>query len=183
MGEAALWLSHGPSPHALTLELTAAETSAACLGPAEISPYLKSPDQNIVWACHLGLVRRFRAEHGRLPERGEVYVGAPLGHWCVNQRNSYRRSLLVLLPEQVQALEALPGWWWVRTPTWQARLCQLKEYVALHGSVPMTKEIYQGVALGSWCSMQRRAYKAASAGLTRERIQALEAVPTWWWRK
>ena len=61
----------------------------------------------------LQLAEQFLAEHGRLPSAthaGEMYGGANLGNWCVQQRIKYRKGELD--KELAEGLGAIPGWSW-----------------------------------------------------------------------
>ncbi|MGI9585483.1 MAG: helicase associated domain-containing protein, partial [Acidimicrobiia bacterium] len=59
----------------------------------------------------LELLRQWVEEHGssHVPRR-TVYRGAKLRSWMDSQRQRYRDGTLT--QDQIDALEAIPGWWW-----------------------------------------------------------------------
>ena len=66
---------------------------------------------------------------------------------------------------------------------WPKKLDALKAFVAAHNRLPTPIETFDGVNVGTWCTTQRSAYKSCRslAPLTKEKIEALESVPGWWW--
>ena len=61
----------------------------------------------------------------------------------------------------------------------------LRDYVEEHGALPKTSQtghkiMFQGVDIGTWISTQRRRY--AEGKLPEDHVEALEAVPGWWWK-
>jgi len=61
----------------------------------------------------LALYRSWITETGspHVP-RGTEYQGVKLRGWLDSQRNRYQRG--TLSPEQIEALEAIEGWWWTK---------------------------------------------------------------------
>ena len=84
---------------------------------------------------------------------------------------------------RVAALEAVPGWAWVRPEAaWEENLAALRAYVGAHGRLP-PKAHPSG--LGIWVHSQRQARTAVGSCMraksTPARVAALEAVPGWTW--
>ena len=60
------------------------------------------------WDGMLAQVRRFVTENGRLPEPRAKDDERVLGLWCRSQRQRYGSPL----QQRMDALEAIPGWYW-----------------------------------------------------------------------
>jgi len=107
--------------------------------------------------------------------------GLKIGRWINDQRTAYRRGNLP--PEQVEALEALPGWIWDQLEArWDAAFEFLGTYVRETGMtrVPMAYRVNgDGFSLGQWLRNQRKAHK--NGKLSPRRTQKIEQLPGWVW--
>jgi hypothetical protein len=127
----------------------------------------------------LAKLAQFSSREGHARVLGtHVEDGFKLGVWVSNCRTR-RRSMLN--PEQVAALEAIPGW------TWQPLADVADEAIAKaiqfharegHARVPAL-HIEDGFRLGQWIAQHR--YKYRRGKLSQERVKALEAIPGWTW--
>lgn len=150
------------------------------------------------WEAWYTQVVEFVMREGRIP-RMTAGRHAPLlagervlAVWCDGQRQRWKGQGRQgpLSPNQVAALEAVPGWYWqqFRTEPWEERYTQVVEYVQLHGRFPRLSG--SGVSrrearLGHWCKAQRQRYKLhrGHAPMTPTQEAALEAIPGWYWEK
>jgi len=122
------------------------------------------------------------ARHGHLTTTDTTVVeGFALGRWITRLRADHRAGTLTR--EQVDTLQALPGWVW-GTPgeqPWRRGVGYLRAYAAEHGSAaPPLSVVVDTFPLGRWVAARRRDYHAGT--LTLERIHALEALPGWSWQ-
>ncbi|MEU6189654.1 Helicase associated domain protein [Nocardia sp. NPDC047038] len=129
-----------------------------------------------IWSQKYGLLEQFvaREGHARVPD-GHIEGGVRLGGWVREQR-AERTNLTA---ERKAKLEALPGWsWTLSQDVWDERYNLLKKYAARegHSRVPQS-HIEDGVALGSWVSVQRQKQDRLSPG----RRAKLENLPGWAW--
>lgn len=87
------------------------------------------------------------------------------------------------MPEQIAALQTVPGWEWGRTQTdrWAEGLSHLRSYVAEHGHVAVDVTVHEGFALGAWVARRRAHYRRGA--LDPARVAALEALPGWAWSR
>lgn len=132
------------------------------------------------WERTFALLEKYVAEHGtsRVPQ-GYVAEGVQLGAWLGTQRTKYVKGQLD--PERQRRLELLPKWTWTYSrDLWEERFSALEKFAARegHARVPQ-KHIEDGIALGSWVSIQRCDAKANV--ITPERRKRLEALPGWAW--
>jgi hypothetical protein len=75
-------------------------------------------DRQSQWWELLEAVKSFQRERGGLPStHSKDPAESRLGYWCVNQKRIYRgnrnpkRSKIT--PEKKEALEQIPGWFWL----------------------------------------------------------------------
>ncbi len=146
------------------------------------------------WQTKLAKVRAYVAALGALPPRSHP----SLGEWVSTQREAYKAwkagkpCKQMMDDERAAALEAVEGWprdeadynaadYTYYNAVWQAKLAELRAYVAALGALPPRSH----PSLGEWVSTQRKAYKAWKAGkpckhtMDDERAAALEAVEGW----
>ena len=119
----------------------------------------------------------------RLTETREWYAAnpgqhpkwrTPLGRWVSTRRSTYNRGQLAA--ERIADLEAIPGWQWEVTVSWDQRLTEIREWYANNpGQHPQWS-----TSLGQWVTKQRSSYDRGI--LKPERATALEATPGWQWR-
>jgi superfamily II DNA or RNA helicase len=125
----------------------------------------------------LELLRTFaeREGHARVPQR-HVEGAVPLGTWVATQRK--KRDDLD--PEQLSALEAIPGWTWDPFgDTFNHNINALRSFANREGHTYVPRgHIENGVHLGSWVIKQR--YKRDQ--LDAARRKKLESVPGWTWQ-
>lgn len=106
--------------------------------------------------------------------------GYRLGNWAAAQRAAYRRGRIG--PDEVQKLEAVPGWTWTRDEgVWSEGLRQLQSFIRTHGHarVPTIHWTHRGFWLGEWVNDVRMEYWRDS--LAALRAAQLEAMPGWSW--
>ncbi len=109
-----------------------------------------------------------------------------LGQWVVKQRQRYLGGKAAerygsLTPDQVERLEALPGWSWRPLDEGWVRMFALLERFAArenHIDIP-SLHTEGGVFLNNWVNIQRQAYRKGA--LSSYRIERLESMPEWTW--
>lgn len=126
----------------------------------------------------------FSAETGgaQIPTDFVCEDGFKLGQWMCGQRGAYREKRIT--PERKQKLEALPGWTWNRfDASWEEGYHYLSGYVVEYGDscVPQSYVSPDGFKLGTWVNTQRG--KHAKGELRSDRIERLESLPGWKWRR
>jgi superfamily II DNA or RNA helicase len=101
-------------------------------------------------------------------------TGFRVGGWVRSQR--HLRRINALTPEQVELLEALPGWTWdTKEESWHQHIGALTAFVASKGRLPLRGETEEAL----WLNQMRRSYREAV--LPPDRIATLEAIPGWSW--
>ena len=144
-------------------------------------------DLDAVWQTNYVLLRKFVDEHKKLPtDRNNEYHGVRLGNWISIQRKAKKgKGSYVMTPERKVALEDIPGWFWEadHDARWQTNYDLLQKHVDLFGFMPTNSNYeYEGVKLGNWISIQRKAKKGKGGHvMSPEREAALEAIPGWVW--
>lgn len=132
------------------------------------------------WLATAMRLRRFRAEHGRLPARG-ADVGAlerELGVWLNNQRSAHRRGCLD--DGRRRWLDAqLPEWRDARLASWLRRAHEVAAWTSERGRLPYERStVADSRRLGTWLQTQRRAL--AVGGLDAVRLDWLDLnLPGW----
>lgn len=135
------------------------------------------------WQLGFAALRRFVEVRGTADAGTRVIAGGTaVGAWVAEQRERYWSGQLT--PQQVAALEALPGWRWDAKGlrNFAKGMSGLRRYAAINdvGVIPLS--VTQGqFRLGVWVALQRAAH--SSGGLTAEQIDALEQVPGWSWKE
>ena len=121
-----------------------------------------------------------REGHARVKYDFVTSDGFKLGSWVRRQRTSYVNGRLTA--EQIEALEALPGWNWNTIAyRWDAKYECLRAYAAREGHtvVPARYKTADGAELDHWVATQRYEYRRNN--LPAERIKALEVLQGWCW--
>jgi hypothetical protein len=113
--------------------------------------------------------------NAKIPRRLK-YENYSLGEWCSTQRKSKNR----LNSERIKLLESLPQWSWdVIEDQWSEGFEYLKKYIEEYGHAKVPARLkYDGFELGTWVSNRRSNRNM----LDLEKIQKLEALPSWVWR-
>jgi hypothetical protein len=118
---------------------------------------------------------------GQLETFGDEKI--KLGMWVSSRRRDYVKNRLSR--DRINALEVLPGWVWDPLEfTYERSIAALRQFVDRegHARVPNRQvESFDGeeIRLGSWVGSRRGDY--AKGKLSKDRIDALEALPGWEW--
>jgi hypothetical protein len=136
--------------------------------------------RNETWEDALGVLRKIVERTGsvRIAE-SHVEEGLNAASWIGSRRIEYRKGKLS--EERIAQLELLPGWTWdPHSELWEQGFTSLSKYVALYGTsqVP-AKHVEDEFRLGSWVNTQRTKYR--SGKLAPDRVERLEALPSWAW--
>ena len=137
----------------------------------------------------------FYQQHGRLPRPQDSAAlpfaeeEAELGCWCQTQRKRKKGvgACSPLSPAHVEALEALPEWWWEADPAaeWEAKWQEVEGFARQHGRLPRSSGAgvpAEELRLGKWCAKQRlRQRGTLTPALSAEQEAALAATPHWDW--
>jgi hypothetical protein len=153
------------------------------------------------WNEWLKILHEYVKIHQQQPDQLTVWTHddgseRKLGKWVSNQRQSYKRNLLS--QAQINALETVPGWYWV-DPKYKKQLdtkkrsavrrCwddwykMLDEYVKINSVIPNFDTIWnqhgESWYLGTWVVRQRS--RKRQNLLAPECVAKLDAVPGWRW--
>ncbi|MDH4764097.1 Helicase associated domain protein [Pseudomonas sp. CBMAI 2609] len=113
------------------------------------------------WPHYYGLLRAFVADrgHARVARSYRTPGGHTLGAWCSRQRALHRLGRLA--PNRAEQLEAVGFEFDPREHAWERGYGALRSYLAETGSPSPAADVVtvDGVALGHWCSEQRKAYR------------------------
>ena len=77
----------------------------------------------------------------------------------------------------------IAGWQWgnKKDLTWEENYALLEDFVKENNKLPVIKDTYKGIKLGTWCFTQRQNYN--NDKLSDERIERLEEIASWQWGK
>jgi hypothetical protein len=136
--------------------------------------------RNETWEDALCLLRKIVERTGsvRIAE-SHVEEGLNTANWIGSRRIEYRKGKLS--QERISQLESLPGWTWdPHSELWEQGFASLSKYVEFHGTsqVPAT-HVEDEFRLGSWVNTQRTKHR--SGKLAPDRVERLEALPSWAW--
>jgi superfamily II DNA or RNA helicase len=140
------------------------------------------------WNKKYEKVKEFRIANDGFPrQRSKDKKEKTLGNWCYTQRSTKRGTAhgSKLTAEQIQKLEALPGWVWDPDEKWNKKYEKVKEFRIANDRFPSdhTKDKEERT-LGVWYNNQKYTKRGrGTRKLTPERIQKLEALPDWKWNK
>lgn len=125
--------------------------------------FLWKQDLDSDWRDNYNELKTFQAKHKRFPKASEGSLGA----WCCTQRKSRKQEQLS--DDRIQKLDAI-GFIWSPDEVWEKNYEQLILFHTKKFRWPTSRE----GTLGSWCFVQRKAYKKGQ--LSDERIRKLEAI-------
>lgn len=125
--------------------------------------FLWKQDLDSDWRDNYNELKTFQVKHKRFPKASEGSLGA----WCCTQRKSRKQEQLS--DDRIQKLDAI-GFIWSPDEVWEKNYEQLILFHTKKFRWPTSRE----GTLGSWCFVQRKAYKKGQ--LSDERIRKLEAI-------
>ncbi|HVT77889.1 MAG TPA: Helicase associated domain protein [Acidimicrobiales bacterium] len=144
------------------------------------------------WERGFARMVQYHARYGEVPtQKVKCDDGFTLGAWVATQRERWRLGRIS--QDQIARLEAVAGWEWTpkvgyrpcreydatRQAQWKVSYERFVAYVAEHG-IPTQKTVTaDGFRIGAWANKQRTAH--AAGRMAQERVDALNAVPGWWW--
>jgi hypothetical protein len=164
------------------------------------SDLVEQPRTPAMWTARLAVLKAVATRVGTadLPTSYATPDGVALGEWIRSQRLRYHdrdRDGYRLTQEQIDALEAMPGWTWdLPDPnclTWDDAFEILRDYAREngHARVPATYTTPDGFTLGRWVYEQRRHKRERDTGqdkprkrITDEQIRRLNSLPGWAWQ-
>lgn len=159
--------------------------------PAQLAAFISlrvlKPETEF-WRRGLQAALAYHGDHGdlRVPYGHRTPDGFPLGVWIATQRQAHTRGRLDT--ERVQQLDELGMIWNHADVAFTEGLAAARGWAAEHGHLlAPTDATWQGYPIGQWLKNQRAAARRGraadsgkSAGLDRERRQALEEIdPAW----
>ncbi|MFT0182793.1 Helicase associated domain protein [Pseudomonas benzopyrenica] len=128
------------------------------------------------WPHFYGLLRAFVTDrgHARVARSYRTPGGHTLGAWCSRQRALHRLGRLA--PNRAEQLEAIGFEFDPREHAWERGYEALRSYLADTGPPSPAVDVVtaDGLALGHWCSEQRKAYRLGR--LAPRKKQLLEAL-------
>lgn len=170
---------------------TRRKTAAATTQPA-VRPTTKKvavPDVHPFdsWWNALNRYTETATRLGRAPRTySEDRMEQRVGRWAATQRTKQVGTAATRLrPDQIEALQAAPHWYWTvqRKDIWSENLLKLKTFVADHGHFPTnTNSDRAEERLAAWVTTVRAVRRGAARGtLTPERVALLESISGWSW--
>jgi predicted helicase len=135
------------------------------------------------WETALARLKAYVAREGSAQSIGERHIeedGYRLGKWAGIQRTRYKRGELT--QDQVDQLEAIPGWQWSKHDAmWMSTYEALLAYAKREGSAATIPKglIEAGRDIGAFAHTAR--YKARKGTLRADRRELLNGVPGWHW--
>ena len=148
----------------------------------ELKKYITIKCMNIdeIWKMKYNMLKQYIAEHGKLPQQREEYLGCHLGAWCCTQRKQYDKKILNV--DKIKQMEALIVWRWTEKKLpWDQLFNMLNTFMAKNKRMPKRNEIFQGYPLGAWQSKQKTKYNNKT--LDSDKIQLFQAINGWKWAK
>lgn len=127
-----------------------------------------------------------RNGHSNVPQ--DYANNLQLGQWCMNQRTKHRNKEVGITPdlseERIRELEKLNFHWNYRDYQWKLMLMRLREYQEENGNLDIETTDSENSDLRQWLNEQRHYYKTEQKSrITPERIEALEGIEGFSWRK
>jgi len=124
--------------------------------------------------------------HSNVPQ--DYSEDSSLGKWCMNQRSHYRNRKNgqegSMTQERIDSLEDVDFEWNIREVRWRRMWQRLKEYQEEHGDFDISTSDSDNQDLRQWLNEQRYFFrKNDSRRMTPERIEALESLPQFSWRR
>ena len=157
------------------------------------------------WLEKYNLAKAYYEHHGNLEIKNEFKTtngyeedpdGVALGRWIANQKSAYKgQGTSKIAPKQIELLNQIGMRWEnkIERMEWEDWYNLAKAYYNHYGNLDVTKRYkttngYEynenGVALGSWITIQRSAYKGkGNSKITPEQIELLEDIGIEWFDK
>ena len=131
------------------------------------------------WDNYYSALKEYYREHENIdvPYNYETKEGLKLGEWLYYQRLTCKNI------EREKLLNKLGMIWDISMETWDEKYYALEEYYKGHGNVdvPTRYETKDGIKLGYWVSVQRKAYKEkGTCKITEDQIQLLNDLGMKW---
>ena len=131
------------------------------------------------WDNYYNALKEYYRELGNIdvPYNYETKKGLKLGEWLYYQRLTCKNI------EREELLNKLGMIWDISMETWDEKYYALEEYYKGHGNVdvPTRYETKDGIKLGYWVSVQRKAYKEEGiCKITEDQIQLLNDLGMEW---
>ena len=131
------------------------------------------------WDNYYSALKEYYREHENIdvPYNYETKEGLKLGEWLYYQRLTCKNI------EREELLNKLGMIWDISMETWDEKYYALEEYYKEHGNidVPTKYETKDGIKLGYWVSVQRKAYKEeGTCKITEDQIQLLNDLGMKW---
>lgn len=120
-------------------------------------------------------------ENKRIPsEKSKDIVEKRLGTWCSDRRKYKKKNKLD--EEQIEKLNAIPGWYWEKYDSFNDNYNKLVEWIKENKQMPSQYSINPiEKQLGIWC-MRQRLYKRNYI-FDKDKIGKLQKIPLWYWNK
>lgn len=131
------------------------------------------------WFFYYGLLQQFKElHHERWPVAHELFLQYNLGNWCGRQRQAYKNKKRYLTSFQIDLLSHINFPWEFKID-WDIQLNHLIEFRKLFPTKwpEREDEFPEGNKLGSWCKVQRGAFKRKTLENTKiEQLNSIEFV-------
>ena len=143
----------------------------------------------VAWAERKGDLDVYGKDHGNANVPQRFAGNFQLGQWCMNQRTYYRMendgTQTGLTKRRVRLLEDAEFQWSPKAARWHAMFERLQAYQEEHGHLDITVSDRANQDLRQWLNEQRhfKRNKQRGASLSPQRIELLESIPEFSWRK
>ena len=144
--------------------------------------------QELTWEERRGDLEEYWQKVGNSDVPQDYAKNVQLGQWAMNQRTLYRLrnsgEQTGLTSERVQKLEVVDFKWKYREERWYVMLNRLKQYQEENGHLEIEGSDTENSDLRQWLNEQRYYYRNEyTSRLPQERIEALEEIPYFSWRR
>jgi superfamily II DNA or RNA helicase len=141
-------------------------------------------------------LKKWVEENKKLPnKRSENEIEKSLGYFCNSLKNAKKGNTrdAELTDEQIELLESIPGWYWMKTNPEDLRMDrieELKKWCEENKKLPSARsKDSEEKSLGGFCGALRTIEKSTRIGrdlkgrkkLTKTEIKLLELIPKWYW--
>jgi len=119
---------------------------------------------------------RHKNGHCNVPQR--YFENRALGIWVGIQRSTYKNEKKNILQKRIDRLDEIGFDWDPENTYWEEMFAALCKYRTKHGHCNVPQNYSENLALGTWVSTRRKAYK--NTGLSKEQIERLEDIGFVW---
>ncbi|MEK9658299.1 MAG: helicase associated domain-containing protein [bacterium] len=131
---------------------------------------------DFLWEEYYTMLTLFKKEKRCWPKSNDMYKDGYLGRWCVSQRRTYKHG--TLSQSRIRLLDKLGFDWSPHDTRWEHFYSRYLSFIRAYNRPPARFDVFQGNALGAWCSNQRQARNKGL--LSAKNRQLLDAIGFDW---